>query len=177
MDKSAPTDASPPASTPSSVPHRHDPQRHAGAGQGGSGPGGSGPRGLGQALIVEDEPILALAMAEALHEAGADTVTTCHSTTTARAAMQALRPAILVLDVHLADRDDGWALAELAVAMSPTPPLIVFSTGTPESIPPRIARLGHVLAKPFPPDALADLVRHHARHPGLLSRLRNALHL
>jgi CheY-like chemotaxis protein len=90
---------------------------------------------LGQALIVEDEPILALAMAEALHEAGADTVTTCHSTTTARAAMQALRPAILVLDVHLADRDDGWALAELAVAMSPTPPLIVFSTGTPESIP------------------------------------------
>lgn len=133
--------------------------------------------GLGPALVVEDEAIVALAIADTLSEAGADEVAICYTTAQALVEMQRLRPAILVLDVHLADRDDGWALAELAVAITTTPPLIVFSTATPESIPPRIAELGHVLAKPFPPNALATLVQRHARHPGLLGRLRNVLSL
>lgn len=137
-----------------------------------SGPAGGG---LGSALVVEDEAIVALAMADSLAQAGADTVATCHTTAQALIEMQRLRPSILVLDVHLADRDDGWALAELAMAISPNPPLIIFSTGTPESIPPHIAELGHVLAKPFPPDALASLVQRHGRQGGLLGRLRNAL--
>jgi CheY-like chemotaxis protein len=132
---------------------------------------------LGNALVVEDEAIVAMAMAETLAEAGADEVAICHTTALALVEMQRLRPAILVLDVHLADRDDGWALAELALAISPARPLIVFSTGTPESIPPHIAQMGHVLAKPFPPEALTRLVRRHGRHPGLLGRLRNALSL
>lgn len=133
--------------------------------------------GLGNALVVEDEAIVAMAMADTLAQAGADEVAICHTTAHALIEMQRLRPAILVLDVHLADRDDGWALAELAVAISPARPLIVFSTGTPESIPPHIAEMGHVLAKPFPWEALANLVQRHARHPGLLGRLRNALSL
>ncbi|WP_333835824.1 response regulator [Novosphingobium sp.] len=131
--------------------------------------------GLGPALVVEDEAVVALAMADALTEAGADDVSICHTTAAAMAEMQRLRPAILVLDVHLADRDDGWALAELAVAMSPRPPLIVFSTGTPGSIPPHIAGMGHVLAKPFPPEALIRLVRSRLRPAGLIERLRSAL--
>jgi DNA-binding response OmpR family regulator len=134
------------------------------------------PGRLGNALVVEDELIVALAMADSLTQAGAGEVAVCHTTALALAEMERLRPAILVLDVHLADRDDGWALAELALAISPTPPLIVFSTATPESIPPHVAQTGHVLAKPFPPDALATLVqRHLGRQPGLLGRLRNAL--
>jgi CheY-like chemotaxis protein len=140
-------------------------------------PSGLSGGGLGNALVVEDEAIVALAMADSLAEAGADEIATCHTTAQALIEMQRLRPAILVLDVHLADRDDGWALAELAMAISPSPPLIVFSTATPERIPAHIAELGHVLAKPFPPDALARLVQRHGRPGGLLGRLRSALSL
>lgn len=134
--------------------------------------------GLGPALVVEDEALIAMAIADALGDAGVTTVATCTTTAAALPEMERLRPTILVLDVHLADRDDGWAIAELAVEASPSPPLIIFSTATPQHVPPHVAGMGHVLAKPFTAEALIALVERHARPartPGLLGRLRNAL--
>lgn len=128
-------------------------------------------RTLGHVLIVEDDAVLALAMEGALLDAGAKQVEICRTTEAALEALRRARPDVLVLDVHLADRDDGWAIAELVDSVGPKPPRIVFSTGAPELIPPEIAELGPVLEKPYEP---ADLVRaaQAPRRRGLLARLR-----
>lgn len=126
---------------------------------------------LGHILIVEDDAVLALAMETALIDAGARRVELCHTTEAALAALRSARPDAVVLDVHLADRDDGWAIAELVDGLGPERPRIVFSTGDPDRIPPEIAELGLVLTKPYEP---ADLLRAVAapRPRGILSRFR-----
>jgi CheY-like chemotaxis protein len=130
-------------------------------------------RALGSALVVEDDALIALDIAEALAEAGADPVSICPSIAEAMEALSRSVPALLVLDVHLADRDDGWALAELAIQLGETPPLVVFTTATPQSIPISAARLGHVLPKPFRTTDLVSLI-HRERPAGLISRIRDA---
>jgi len=99
----------------------------------------------------------------------------CDSVAAAMAELETLKPDILVLDVQLADRSDGWAIAELVTELSPRPPAIVFSTGAPERIPAKVAELGAILAKPYDPDMLIAVLAEHRRKPGLLGRLREAL--
>ncbi len=130
---------------------------------------------LGRALIVEDDALLAMNLEDALMTGGAEAVVVCDSVAAAMAELERLKPDILILDVQLADRDDGWALAELATALSPRPPAIIFSTGAPERIPEKVAQLGAVLAKPYDPAALIALLVELRRKPGLLGRLREAL--
>ena len=129
---------------------------------------------LGAVLLVEDDALIALAIEQALLDGGATSVTVCRTTDDALAALRENKPDGLVLDVHLADRDDGWALAELVNSVGPKPPRIVFSTGAPQDIPPEIAELGPVLEKPYDP---ADLIAALGQPPraGLLARLKNAL--
>ena len=127
---------------------------------------------LGRALIVEDDALVSMDMAQALTDAGAAQVVVCGSISAGLQELENVCPDLLVLDVRLADRDDGWSLAELAIQLNSVPPLIVFSTGSPTSIPADTAALGHVLAKPFPPEALVRLVRETRAGGGLLSRLR-----
>ncbi len=130
---------------------------------------------LGFALVVEDDPLLALGLEQALLDGGAERVAVCASVVAAMAELEALRPDILILDVNLADRDDGWTLAELVVSLNPRPPAIVFSTGSPERIPEKVAALGAVMAKPYDPAALVAVLRAQVHKPGLLQRLREAL--
>jgi DNA-binding response OmpR family regulator len=130
---------------------------------------------LGRALIVEDDPLLAMTLEDALRDGGAEAVVVCESVAAAMAELERLKPDILVLDVKLADRDDGWAMAELVTELSPRPPAIIFSTGAPEKIPEKVAELGAVLAKPYDPAALIAVLAEHRRKPGLLGRLREAL--
>jgi CheY-like chemotaxis protein len=131
-------------------------------------------RTLGHALVVEDDGLIALDIAEALAEAGANPVTTCASIAEAMEHLSLGMPSIMVLDVHLADRDDGWALAELAMQLGGVRPLVVFTTGSPQSIPLSAAILGHVLAKPFHTDELIALVCRH-KPTGLIGRIRGVL--
>ena len=133
------------------------------------------PSSLGRALIVEDDPLLAMALEDALREGGAERVVVCDSVTAAMAELDNLKPDILVLDVQLADRGDGWAMAELVHELSPRPPAIIFSTGAPERIPTKVAEMGVVLAKPYDPQALIAALAEHRRKPGLLDRLREKL--
>ena len=135
----------------------------------------SKPKSLGRALIVEDDPMLAMSLEDALIAGGAVKVVVCDSVAAAMAELEALKPDILVLDVQLADRDDGWAMAELVTALSPRPPAIIFSTGAPERIPEKVAGLGAVLAKPYDPATLIAVLAEHRRKPGLIGRLREAL--
>jgi DNA-binding response OmpR family regulator len=130
---------------------------------------------LGRALIVEDDALLAINLEETLLSAGAEKVLVCDSVASAMAELETLKPDILILDVHLADRDDGWAMAELVTELSPRPPAIVFSTGAPESIPEKVSQLGAVLVKPYDPAQLIALLAELRNKPGLLGRLRHAL--
>lgn len=133
------------------------------------------PRSLGRALIVEDDPLLAMALEDALLDGGAEKVVVCDTVAKAMEQLETLKPDILVLDVQLADRGDGWAMAELVTTLSPRPPMIVFSTGQPEKIPEKVASLGAILTKPYEPTALVALLGETRRKPGFLGRLREAL--
>ena len=125
-------------------------------------------------LVVEDDPVLAMATEDTLRESGVEHVHVCPTTEGALEVLRNERPDALILDVHLADRDDGWAIAELVETLGENSPRIVFSTGAPQDIPPHIAELGSVLTKPYAPEALLAALREPSR-PGILSRLRGAL--
>ncbi|WP_144096722.1 response regulator [Croceicoccus sediminis] len=131
-------------------------------------------RNVGTALVVEDDPILALSIEDILLGAGSPAVTVCSSTKQALAALEKHKPDVIVLDVHLVDRDDGWAVAELVNELGPRPPRIVFSTGNPDAIPADIKELGTVLTKPYAPEALISAVS-DSRRTGLFSRLKGAI--
>ena len=110
---------------------------------------------LGRVHVVEDDPIQGMALEDALRDAGASAVVLCPSIACTMAALEEGPAVAIVLDVHLADRDDGWALAELVDMLGTRRPRIVFSTGSPEDIPPEIAEMGPVYEQPYDPAQLA----------------------
>lgn len=134
----------------------------------------AGKRGPGRVLVVEDDPVLALALEAALKDEGAEEVVVCPSMTCTMQALEQGPADAVVLDVHLADRDDGWALAELVDLLGPKRPTIVFSTGSPEDIPPEIAEMGLIFEKPYDPAELARVLVSPSRR-GLIARLRGAI--
>ena len=125
-------------------------------------------------LVVEDEAILGLQLEDALLDAGVEKVEICSTTEAALASLKRSQPDVIVLDVHLADRDDGWAIAELVRELGPDSPQIVFSTGQPEDIPHDIAELGYVLQKPYDPEVLVELLSKPKKR-GVISRIKGAL--
>ncbi|HEU4821526.1 MAG TPA: response regulator [Qipengyuania sp.] len=132
------------------------------------------PLALKRVLVVEDDPVLGMATEDTLRDAGVGHVDICPTTEGAMEILRTSRPDAIILDVHLADRNDGWAIAELVETLGENSPRIVFSTGAPQDIPPEIAELGSVLAKPYAPETLLAALREPGRR-GLLSRLRGAL--
>lgn len=136
--------------------------------------GRSRARSLGRVLVVEDDPVVAVAIEAALLDGGADKVVICSSIAATMAELEATRPDAIILDVHLTDRDDGWALAELVDLLGPKRPRIIFSTGAPQDIPPEIAEMGPVFEKPYDPAELVEVLA-SGRRAGLFARLRSAL--
>lgn len=130
-----------------------------------------GKKRLGRVVVVEDDPVLAMAIQSALESVGTRQVVLCSSIASTMEALEQGSPDALVIDVHLSDRDDGWAIAELVDLLGPPRPSIVFSTGSPEDIPPEIAELGPIFAKPYDPAQLAAALMSGAK-PGLFARLR-----
>lgn len=130
---------------------------------------------IGRVLLVEDEPLIALELEEALREGGASEVLRCASIAETMKELDGNPPDVVILDVHLADRDDGWALAELVGQLGARKPQIVFSTGAPQDIPPEIAEMGLVFAKPYNPGELVAALQENGKKAGagLLGRLRS----
>lgn len=126
---------------------------------------------IGHVLVVEDDAILCMAIEQALLDGGAKSVHCCASTEAALVELESRRPDAVILDVHLADRDDGWAIAELLTQLGPRRPRIVFSTGNPGAIPAEIAGLGLVLEKPYAPGDLVTALRSAPKRGGLIGRL------
>ncbi|RDC60516.1 hypothetical protein HME9302_01726 [Alteripontixanthobacter maritimus] len=125
-------------------------------------------------VVVEDDAILAMSLEQALTDAGVEQVIVSSTTDDAIKVLRSHRPEALVLDVHLADRDDGWAIAELVQNLGPRRPRVVFSTGAPDDIPPDIAELGPVLTKPYDSADLIEALSQPAKK-GLLARLKGRL--
>ncbi|TIX51177.1 response regulator [Alteraurantiacibacter aquimixticola] len=133
----------------------------------------SGTRNV-RVLLVEDDPILSLDLEQALREAGANDVVICASMAATVAELERKAPDAIILDVHLADRDDGWALAEIVSMLGPKKPRIAFSTGSPQDIPPQVREMGCVFEKPYDPAQLADVLLNQKK-TGFIARLRGAL--
>lgn len=129
---------------------------------------------LQRVLLVEDDPILALELEAALYDGGAGEVIICSSMAATVAALNKDRPDAIILDVHLTDRDDGWALAELVSLLGPKRPRIAFSTGSPQDIPAAIKEMGPVFEKPYDPAQLVEVLLSGSK-TGLIARLRGAL--
>ena len=125
-------------------------------------------------LVVEDDAVLGMVLEQALLDAGVAQVALSSSTEQAMQHLRQERPGAIVIDVHLADRDDGWAIAELVRTLGPNSPRIIFSTGAPQDIPKDIAALGCTLEKPYDAEVLIDVLRQPKRR-GIISRLRGAL--
>jgi DNA-binding response OmpR family regulator len=116
-------------------------------------------------LIVEDEVLQSDLLANALLDAGAIEVRRCETAGEALAQFRDFIPTILILDIRLADRNEGWLIAELAQQILPRMPLIVFATGSPERIPAHIAALGVVAAKPYDVAELIERLRQRVQSP------------
>jgi DNA-binding response OmpR family regulator len=129
---------------------------------------------IGRVLVVEDDPVLALALEDALLAAGAGEVAICPSMESTVAELEKGSASAIVIDVHLADRDDGWAVAELVDMLGTRRPRIVLSTGAPQDIPEGIAEMGPVFEKPYDPaELVAALLGDEKR--GLFAKLRGAI--
>ena len=115
----------------------------------------SGLQQVNTAMVVEDDPLLAFSLATALRDVGVTSVVTMARAADAFAAMADNRPDLLVLDLSLSDSEDGWGIAEIAIQVFSPPPRLIFSTGAPDRVPPHLARLGTIFAKPYDPDELA----------------------
>lgn len=124
-------------------------------------------------LLIEDDATLSLWIEEVLRDAGTTKVTHCISTQEAMVALKDGEFDCIILDVHLADRDDGWAIAELIQSVTLKRPQIIFSTGSPDDIPDHIAKLGTLLEKPYTEEALVSNTRigGKSRNVGLLKGL------
>ena len=129
--------------------------------------------GINRVLIVEDDPVLALALEDALRDACAAEVVICATMDATMAELERELPDAIVIDVHLADRDDGWALAELADLVGTRRPRIVFSTAAPQDIPEEIAEMGAIFEKPYDPAQLAAALCGEDQR-GLFARLRGS---
>lgn len=97
-------------------------------------------------LIVEDNPLIALDIADEVEGAGAAVVGVAHSGHLARALIELLHPDLVFLDYTLADDITG---ADIAAGLDRNGPAIVFVTGTPESVPESVAARWPVLLKPI----------------------------
>jgi len=126
---------------------------------------------LSRVLVVEDDPVLAVSIEAALLDGGAEQVVICSSIAATMAELEQARPDAIILDVHLTDRNDGWALAELVDLLGPKRPQIIFSTGAPQDIPPEIAEMGQVFEKPYDPAELVEALAGE-RKAGFFARLR-----
>ena len=128
---------------------------------------------LGRVLIVEDDPVLAIALEDALRTGCVAEVAICPSMEATMAELEKQSPDAMIIDIHLADRNDGWALAELIDLIGTRRPRIVFSTGAPQEIPQEIAEMGAIFEKPYDPaDLVGALCGEEQR--GLFAKLRGA---
>lgn len=122
-------------------------------------------------IIVEDDAVLGLTIEQTLRDNGFADVSICPSASCTLGKLCGGTYDAIVLDVHLADSNEGWEIAEVVNAMGDANTRIVFQTGTPGDIPAHIRELGPVLTKPYDPAELVAALKEKPR-AGLLALLK-----
>ena len=107
-----------------------------------------------KALVIEDDALIAQALQDTLEQAGITDVALYDNVSEAIGELRDAGPDIVILDTHVSDRSDGWAVAELVQQLSLKKCAIIFATGSPEEVPPHVAALGAVVEKPYTPDQI-----------------------
>ena len=108
-------------------------------------------------LIVEDQPLIRMALAETLQEAGFQVLEAADAGTGFRAMLDAERVELVIADVGLPGEINGVMLAQVVVEHWPSTRIIVISGRTdPEELglPPQAA----FMAKPVTPSVLLNKV-------------------
>jgi len=109
-----------------------------------------------RALLVEDEELIRALVAEILADAGWD-VTEAGSGDAAVALLHQESFDLLVTDVHMPGRADGYEVARQARAQSANLPVVV-TTGRPEPGRPTLGGATVVVLKPFRIDAMLSAI-------------------
>lgn len=107
-------------------------------------------------LLVEDDPLIREFVVEALREAGYQVV---HASTGEEALDWCRRQFadVLITDVMLPGKIDGWQIAERCREHDPSLPVIYASGFSPTQ--PRPVPRSRSLTKPFSPDEIVQLVK------------------
>ena len=111
-----------------------------------------------KALVVEDDALIAQSLHDTLEQAGAAEIALYDSVAEAIGELRDAGPDIVILDTHVADRSDGWAVAELVQQLSLKKCAIIFATGSPEAVPTHVAALGAVVEKPYTPEQIINAI-------------------
>jgi DNA-binding response OmpR family regulator len=118
-------------------------------------------------LVVEDDPLIREFVVEALREEGFDVI---HAADGEQALAWCGRQAadVLVTDVKLPGKVDGWQIAERCREHNPDLP-VIYATGF-SPVAPRPVAGGLLLQKPFHPDAIVRAVRQVTTRPQVKDR-------
>lgn len=108
-------------------------------------------------LIVEDELLIALALALAIEDAGMDVAAMAARGEEAVTKAEELHPDVIVMDVRLAGRMDGIDAARI-IRRGWRGPILFHSAETDTTAREAMASLGVLVPKPAAPHAIAAVV-------------------
>lgn len=117
---------------------------------------------MARILVVDDDPDMTEACQLVLEQAGHE-VTTAHSTQDGMAAVDAFRPDLLILDVMMAEPDDGIAMAQELRRRKFGKPILMLSsiskvTGMEYGPDNAMVPVDEFVEKPISPAALIEKV-------------------
>lgn len=114
-------------------------------------------QGLTEVLIIEDDPIIAMSMAEIVEEMGYRVVGTAARQDEAVAMARTFKPNLVLADIQLADGGNGIASVQQILRGTDVP--VIFVTGHPELLlTGERLEPAFVVTKPFQPQVLKDAI-------------------
>ncbi len=109
-------------------------------------------------LLVEDEGLIRLLLAEGLAEAGFSVLEASTGDEALRLLVDPDHVDLVVTDIQMPGRTDGNGVAAAARALHPDIP-VVYMTGNPTSLRRGLGAHDALLRKPFGPSEMVDAVR------------------
>jgi DNA-binding response OmpR family regulator len=123
-------------------------------------------------LVVEDEPLISIMVEDMLHDMGLRVTGTAQTEQAALDLLRSDRPSVALLDVNLGSTDSLMVASACRAAQIP----IIFTTGYTVNDLPEGCRDTPVLAKPFSPEELEEVVMRVLRDRAALASIsRDAL--
>ena len=115
------------------------------------------PRGLGCILVVEDEFLIRMMLADDLRDAGYQVIEASNADE-ALEVLRGLTPDVIISDVNMPGSVDGMGLLESVRETSPELPVIIMSAHAQPEVA-FAAGANHFVAKPFTFGAIVEALR------------------